>query len=128
MSILDPAKSPRPSLARAIAKRARGRTQGPATRLMSPSDFGEILKPFVFLDPFDHHGAPFDGGLHPHSGIATLSYVMEGAVTLLLRNGRDVALRGLRGHQLRVLEHLGIEVAAGGSAKITAAPRPGSAP
>jgi anti-anti-sigma regulatory factor len=39
-------------------------------------------------------------------------------LTLMLRKGRDVALRGLRGHQLRVLEHLGIEVAAGGSAKI----------
>lgn len=47
---------------------------------MSPSDFGELLKPFVFLDLFDHEGAPFDGGLHPHSGIATLTYVAEGAV------------------------------------------------
>jgi redox-sensitive bicupin YhaK (pirin superfamily) len=47
---------------------------------MSPSDFGEILKPFVFLDLFDHEGAPFDGPLHPHSGIATLTYVAEGAV------------------------------------------------
>jgi redox-sensitive bicupin YhaK (pirin superfamily) len=47
---------------------------------MSPSDFGEILKPFVFLDWFDHEGAPFTGGLHPHSGIATLTYVVEGAV------------------------------------------------
>ena len=36
---------------------------------MSPSDLGKILKPFVFLDLFDHEGMPFDGGLHPHSGI-----------------------------------------------------------
>jgi redox-sensitive bicupin YhaK (pirin superfamily) len=50
---------------------------------MSPSDFGEILKPFVFLDLFDHQGSPFEGGLHPHSGIATLSYVAEGAVSYL---------------------------------------------
>ena len=50
---------------------------------MSPSDFGEILKPFVFLDLFDHEGAPFDGGLHPHSGIATLTYVAEGAVSYI---------------------------------------------
>ena len=42
---------------RQIARRTRGRTQGPAIRLMSPSDFGEILKPFVFLDLFDHQGA-----------------------------------------------------------------------
>jgi redox-sensitive bicupin YhaK (pirin superfamily) len=50
---------------------------------MSPSDFGEILKPFVFLDLFDHQGAPFNGGLHPHSGIPTLTYVIEGAVSFI---------------------------------------------
>jgi redox-sensitive bicupin YhaK (pirin superfamily) len=50
---------------------------------MSPSDFGEILKPFVFLDLFDHEGAPFNGPLHPHSGIATLTYVAEGAVSYI---------------------------------------------
>src|SRR5258708_30197812 len=80
---LIPAKSPPPSQARAIVQRTRGRTHGPVTRLMSPSDFGEILKPFVFLDLFDHQGAPFNGGLHPHSGIATLSYVMDGAVSFI---------------------------------------------
>jgi redox-sensitive bicupin YhaK (pirin superfamily) len=53
----------------------------PVTRLMSPSDFGEILKPFVFLDLLDHEGEPFKGGLHPHSGIATLTYVAEGVVS-----------------------------------------------
>jgi len=51
-------KSLRPRLARAIVQRTRGRTQGPVTRLMSPSDLGEVLKPFVFLDLFDHEGAP----------------------------------------------------------------------
>src|SRR3982074_3231234 len=68
---LAPAKSPRPSKARAIVRRTRGQTHGPVTRLMSPFDFGEILKPFVFLDLFDHEGAPLNGPLHPHSGIAT---------------------------------------------------------
>ena len=48
---------------------------------MSPSDFGEILKPFVFLDLFDHEGRPFTAGLHPHSGIATLTYIAEGSVS-----------------------------------------------
>jgi redox-sensitive bicupin YhaK (pirin superfamily) len=48
---------------------------------MSPSDFGELLKPFVFLDLFDHVGEPVELGLHPHSGIATLTYVAEGAVS-----------------------------------------------
>jgi redox-sensitive bicupin YhaK (pirin superfamily) len=50
---------------------------------MSPSDWGQILKPFVFLDLFDHEGAPFNGSLHPHSGIATLTYVAEGAVSYI---------------------------------------------
>ena len=63
--------------------RTRGRTNGPVTRLMSPSDLGEILKPFVFLDLFDHEGPPFNGSLHPHSGIATLTYVAEGTVSYI---------------------------------------------
>ncbi|MDB6102244.1 MAG: pirin [Gammaproteobacteria bacterium] len=76
-------KSPPLSLTRAIVQRTRGRRHGPLTRLMSPSDFGEILKPFVFLDLFDHEGAPFNGALHPHSGIATLTYIAEGAVSYI---------------------------------------------
>jgi redox-sensitive bicupin YhaK (pirin superfamily) len=77
------AKSPPPRLARAIAQRTRGRTHGPITRLMSPSDFGQILKPFVFLDLIDYEGPPFNGPLHPHSGIATLTYLAEGAVSYI---------------------------------------------
>jgi redox-sensitive bicupin YhaK (pirin superfamily) len=80
---LAPAKSPPASKARAIVQRTRGRTHGPVTRLMSPSDWGQILKPFVFLDLFDHAGAPFDVGLHPHSGIATLTYAVEGAISYI---------------------------------------------
>src|SRR5216684_1767538 len=72
---------------RKIARRTRGTAQGLVTRLMSPSDFGEILKPFVFLDLFDHEGAPFEGGLHPHSGIATLTYVAEGVVSYIGPDG-----------------------------------------
>jgi redox-sensitive bicupin YhaK (pirin superfamily) len=49
---------------------------------MSLSDFGRLLKPFVFLDLFDTQGNPFSGfGLHPHSGIATLTYVAEGSIS-----------------------------------------------
>jgi redox-sensitive bicupin YhaK (pirin superfamily) len=67
---------------RAIARRTRGRAHGPITRLMSPSDeFGEMLKPFVFLDLFDSDGHAFPGtNLHPHSGITTVTHVLEGAV------------------------------------------------
>jgi redox-sensitive bicupin YhaK (pirin superfamily) len=74
-------------------KRTRGQTHGPITRLMSPSDFGEILKPFVFLDLFDHVGDPVELGLHPHSGIATLTYVAEGAVSYTDPHGVKGTLR-----------------------------------
>jgi len=72
-----------------IARRTRGQSHGPITRLMSPSDLGRLLKPFVFLDLFDTQGKPFTGfGLHPHSGIATLTYVAEGSVRYQDTNGR----------------------------------------
>jgi len=73
-----------------IARRTRGQSHGPITRLMSPSDFGHLLKPFVFLDLFDTQGKPnpFAGfGLHPHSGIATLTYIAEGSVRYEDTNG-----------------------------------------
>jgi redox-sensitive bicupin YhaK (pirin superfamily) len=55
---------------------------------MSPSDFGGLLKPFVFLDLVDNQGKPFSGfGLHPHSGIATLTYIAEGSVRYEDTNG-----------------------------------------
>src|SRR6267142_3952537 len=84
-----------------IARRTRGQSHGPITRLMSPSDFGHLLKPFVFLDLFDTQGKPnpFTGfGFHPHSGIATLTYVAEGSVSYEDTKGGDgpVACRGSR--------------------------------
>jgi redox-sensitive bicupin YhaK (pirin superfamily) len=40
-----------------------------------------LLKPFVFLDIFDTAAAPAsEMGLHPHSGIATVTHLFEGAV------------------------------------------------
>ena len=73
---------------RQIVRRTRGSSHGPITRLMSPSDFGRLLKPFVFLDLFDNNGVPFEGfGLHPHSGIATLTYLAEGSVNYEDTNG-----------------------------------------
>src|SRR5438093_10259157 len=51
---------------RQIVHRTRGLRHGAITRLMSPSDFGHILKPFVFLDLFDIDGPSFSGmALHP---------------------------------------------------------------
>lgn len=77
---------------RQITHRTHGRRNGPAVRLMSPSDFGQILKPFVFLDFFDMQGPPFVGDLHPHSGIATLSYLIDGRMDLIDPDGTTVVL------------------------------------
>ena len=64
-----------------IVQRTRGNREGPITRLMSPGDLGEVLKPFVFLDLFDMEKTSFPGlGLHLHSGIATVTYLFEGDV------------------------------------------------
>lgn len=69
---------------RRIIERTYGQhlEQGMITRLMHPSDFGQLLKPFVFLDLFDSDklGAQPrpEMPLHPHSGIATVSVIIEG--------------------------------------------------
>ncbi len=68
--------------ARTIVHRTQGSNHGPITRLISPGDLGQVLKPFVFLDLFGIQ--PTVGstgfGMHPHSGIATLTYMIEGSV------------------------------------------------
>jgi redox-sensitive bicupin YhaK (pirin superfamily) len=65
---------------RRVVRQTQGRRQGPITRLMSPSDIGELIKPFVFLDYA--HVPPSDAmtGIHPHSGIATLTVAISGAL------------------------------------------------
>jgi redox-sensitive bicupin YhaK (pirin superfamily) len=61
----------------------------PVTRLdqlrwQLAAELGELTKPFVLLDFFvmDHQVAlpPIEMGWHPHSGIATVSVILEGAV------------------------------------------------
>ena len=79
---------------RKIVRRTRGSHNGPLTRLMSPSDLGQVLKPFVFLDFFEMESASFPGfGLHPHSGIATVSYLFEGSIRYEDSNGSTGVLR-----------------------------------
>jgi len=67
---------------RSVTYRTRGRAHGPIVRLMSPSDLGEVLKPFVFLDLFEADMGQMRDAMpvHPHSGIATITVFTEGDV------------------------------------------------
>lgn len=73
-----------PSTYREIVWRTRGHKGGPITRLMSPSDLGKVVKPFVFLDLFDTGNASINSlsgmPIHPHSGVATVTVFTEGAM------------------------------------------------
>jgi redox-sensitive bicupin YhaK (pirin superfamily) len=66
---------------RRIVLRTSGRRHGPITRLVSPSDIGGLIKPFVFLDHAEvaPRAEPLFG-IHPHSGIATLTVVLRGGL------------------------------------------------
>jgi redox-sensitive bicupin YhaK (pirin superfamily) len=78
------------SSVRPIILRTRGHCHGAITRLVSPGDVGELIKPFVFLDYFE--GEPADApkfGFHPHSGIATLTLILSGQVTYRESTGRE---------------------------------------
>jgi redox-sensitive bicupin YhaK (pirin superfamily) len=81
---------------RQIVHRTRGQTHGSITRLVSPSDFGELIKPFVFLDlaAFDGRLAPvpMDYGWHPHSGIATVTVMLEGSIQYAETTGQEGVL------------------------------------
>src|SRR6202795_5011124 len=67
--------------ARQIVLVTSGRRQGPVTRLVSPSDIGKLMKPFVFLDHFEVVPRPEPlFGIHPHSGIATLTTILRGGL------------------------------------------------
>jgi redox-sensitive bicupin YhaK (pirin superfamily) len=60
------------------------------TRLVSPGDIGERIKPFVFLDYFDADPATAPKfGFHPHSGIATLTVILAGQAFYKETTGRE---------------------------------------
>jgi len=84
---------PRASRARSIVLRTKGHTHGFITRLMSPGDLGELVKPFVFLDYF--HAENFTGpgmAVHPHSGIATHTTLLSGRSTYEDSTGKSGVL------------------------------------
>lgn len=75
---------------REIIHRTAGRQHGPITRLMSPGDLGDSVKPFIFLDLFEvgsFHGPGFPP--HPHSGIATLTTFLDGRMSYADSTGKS---------------------------------------
>jgi redox-sensitive bicupin YhaK (pirin superfamily) len=78
---------------RRIAHRTAGHRQGPITRLMSPGDVGELVKPFVFLDYFEFSSTVASGlPVHPHSGIATHTTLLQGSVDYADSTGKSGTL------------------------------------
>lgn len=60
---------------RTVVSRSAGTPHGPITRLIDPKSNGDQLKPFIFLDFFSADVKPgFGFPIHPHSGIATLTW------------------------------------------------------
>src|SRR5260221_11752699 len=73
-----------------MALRTSGLSDGRLTRLVSPGDIGELIKPFVFLDYFDADPATAPKfGFHPHSGIATLTLILAGQAFYNETTGRE---------------------------------------
>jgi redox-sensitive bicupin YhaK (pirin superfamily) len=79
-AVVQTPPTPAVSACRSVIFRTRGNAHGPVTRVVSPSDVGQMIKPFVFLDLIDTQQAIGQQGFgwHPHSGIATLTLVMKG--------------------------------------------------
>jgi redox-sensitive bicupin YhaK (pirin superfamily) len=75
-----------------ITFRTAGHSRGGITRLASPGDLGQYIKPFVFLDLFDMAASGAKMGMHPHSGIATVTVVMDGALEFRETTGRHGVL------------------------------------
>jgi redox-sensitive bicupin YhaK (pirin superfamily) len=106
---------------REIVYRTHGRRHPSITRLVSPGDLGELIKPFVFLDLFDFDGrtwpVPMELGWHPHSGIATVTVMFDGSVRYAETTGKA-----------GVLPAGGVEwMRAGNGVWHTGAPEPGRA-
>jgi len=78
---------------RRVVHRTRGASHGPVTRLVSPSDVGELIKPFVFLDHFNLQPPGREWfGIHPHSGIATFTLMIGGSVAYEDTTGKSGVL------------------------------------
>jgi redox-sensitive bicupin YhaK (pirin superfamily) len=82
---------------RGVALLASGRRHGPITRLIAPWDIGELTSPFVLLNyaEAERRSRPLFG-VHPPSGITTLTVVLNGALSFEDASGKpgEVAAAG----------------------------------
>jgi redox-sensitive bicupin YhaK (pirin superfamily) len=69
---------PAAPLPRKLILRTQGSAHGGITRLVSPGDIGEVIKPFIFVDRFELDSRHGKMRMHPHSGIATVTAVLDG--------------------------------------------------
>lgn len=76
----SPARNHPSNAQREIVYRTKGTTRGGVTRLISPGNADGLIKPFVFLDLFHLQSSGHKMGMHPHSGIATVTVIMDGAL------------------------------------------------
>ena len=82
---------------RRVALLANGRRHGPITRLITPWDIGELTRPFILLNyaEAERRSRPLFG-IHPPSGIRTLTAVLNGELSFEDASGRhgEVAAGG----------------------------------
>jgi len=74
---------------RRVALLANGRRHGPITRLITPWDIGELTRPFVLLNyaEAERRTRPLFG-IHPPSGISTLTVVLNGELSFEDETGK----------------------------------------
>ena len=75
---------------RRVALLANGRRRGPITRLIDPWDIGELTRPFVLLNYAEaaRRSRPLFG-IHPPSGITTLTVVLDGELSFEDATGKQ---------------------------------------
>src|SRR6478609_10785408 len=81
----DPAEThPEPGIALLIRGRARDLGDGFVVQRVLPSSLRRLVGPFIFFDhmgPVElHPGTGMDVRPHPHVGLATVTYLFEGAI------------------------------------------------